>query len=645
MDKNSFIKGASYKKHLYFFTKHPRFSPIFTSIPIGPLYYRVILMKVINLLFLCFILSLTAKAATSITTPTVSGHWTLAGSPYKIYCNISVPYGSSLTIHPGVEVIFQGAYHFNVSGVLQASGTATQRINFTINDTTGFSTDTITRAGGWGGIAFTSYSVPGDSSSFEYCNISYVKTDTTVVTALYSDRSIAVRHCNIFNNRPVGNYFASGIVDLGSFVGGPLELSDCNIYNNKTNTTIISIANPDGTTSFNGNSIHDNSSPAYIFSCMYVNMTFDNNDIYRNSSREGTILFGGAHHATMTRNKIHDNRNIRAGAIHSNGGFLDIYSNIICNNRKDSTGLCGPAYGGGAMFLKGSDSVGSSYFNVQNNIIANNYSADRGGAIEVFKSRATIANNTIINNKASQGGAVFIFPGLTATNVIVKNNILRNNISTYLSGPLFRTDKVGVYFWGNTSDTLTYDNNWAEQAPDYDIYDGTTLGYTFIGDVTTNIVGTDPGLVAPTLTCTDTENAAIANFALQSTSPCVNMGDTLGITVPPFDYAGNYRISGSAIDIGAYEYGSGHLPLRTPPAVVENKMVVYPNPANNMLFVAIPAANGKIQLFDITGKMIAEQNVTTLQTTFNIHNFPRGIYIAIWTDGTGTKATQKVIVE
>lgn len=49
-------------------------------------------------------------------------------------------------------------------------------------------------------------------------------------------------------------------------------------------------------------------------------------------------------------------------------------------------------------------------------------------------------------------------------------------------------------------------------------------------------------------------NGLTANWQLQSTSPCINAGDTTGVSqyLPTLDLAGNPRING-IIDMGGYE--------------------------------------------------------------------------------------------
>ena len=63
------------------------------------------------------------KVQTDIPAGAVSGVWTAAASPFYINGEITIPNDSTLTIEPGVEVVFMGHYKFNVQGRLLALGT------------------------------------------------------------------------------------------------------------------------------------------------------------------------------------------------------------------------------------------------------------------------------------------------------------------------------------------------------------------------------------------------------------------------------------------------------------------------------------------------------------------------------------------
>jgi len=95
-----------------------------------------------------------------------SGTWTLAGSPYQVTGDITIPTGQTLQIEAGVQVLFQGYYRIYVDGKIEANGTDGQMILFSpVNQTTG-----------WGGIRLDG---TPDISVFHYCKFEYGKTSAT----------------------------------------------------------------------------------------------------------------------------------------------------------------------------------------------------------------------------------------------------------------------------------------------------------------------------------------------------------------------------------------------------------------------------------------------------------------------------------
>ena len=55
-------------------------------------------------------------------------NWTIQNSPYLITNNVRVNNGVTLTIDPGVEILFNGSFSLQILGELQAVGTNSSMI-------------------------------------------------------------------------------------------------------------------------------------------------------------------------------------------------------------------------------------------------------------------------------------------------------------------------------------------------------------------------------------------------------------------------------------------------------------------------------------------------------------------------------------
>ena len=73
--------------------------------------------------------SLSGTGVTNIS-GSVSGTWTTINSPYYLIGNTTVPDGDLLTIDPGVTVIFEDDFYFDIYGSLVAIGAETDSIIF-----------------------------------------------------------------------------------------------------------------------------------------------------------------------------------------------------------------------------------------------------------------------------------------------------------------------------------------------------------------------------------------------------------------------------------------------------------------------------------------------------------------------------------
>ncbi|MCK4338551.1 MAG: right-handed parallel beta-helix repeat-containing protein [Candidatus Cloacimonetes bacterium] len=148
-------------------------------------------------------------ADTHIPGGNVNGIWTFVNSPYIIDGEINIPIDTTLTIEPGVQVIFSGHYKFNIYGRLLSIGAANDTITFTVDDTTGFSNPDTT-SGGWHGLRFYDIDTnEQDSSKIVYCKLEYGKgtgigDDPGGAIYCINSSSILIKNCAIQNNRTCG---------------------------------------------------------------------------------------------------------------------------------------------------------------------------------------------------------------------------------------------------------------------------------------------------------------------------------------------------------------------------------------------------------------------------------------------------------
>jgi hypothetical protein len=141
-------------------------------------------------------------------------------------------------------------------------------------------------------------------------------------------------------------------------------------------------------------------------------------------------------------------------------------------------------------------------------------------------------------------------------------------------------------------------------------------------------------------------NAGLNDFHLQSSSPCINTGDTTGVSgIPSTDLDSNNRFYG-IIDMGCYEFQG--IPTGINSITSEYPMQVYPNPAGD--FIIFENNSNKTQdinitLYSLNGSMVHSQKIIPGQSTTKIpvSNLSNGIYLLHWTDGQNNN-TKKIIV-
>ncbi|HXU26410.1 MAG TPA: T9SS type A sorting domain-containing protein [Bacteroidia bacterium] len=560
------------------------------------------------------------NAQTTISGGYVYGTWSLAGSPYLIQSTVEIPNDSTLTIQPGVTVNFQGHYKIIVLGKLLAIGTQTDSIFFTAANTTT----------GWYGIRFDGTTANNDSSKFYYCNLQWGKAGGSVNDAfggafMFNGFSKAIiSNCLLKNNANYVIYCNNGSPTISNnkilnSQNGAIDFQGSNPY---IANNIISYNNGDAISGSSGGPI----------------INIYNNIISHNA---GCGIHVG--HANISYNTIsYNNASYWAGAIYATGNDSTIIShNIIsyniCPNAGYGSGIC--CYICGATIrdnvISNNSSpqgpainiVGGIYWSpvISNNVIVNNTASASGGAISIIGT-PTITNNTIANNSALNGGALSFS---SASNPSIYNCILYGNTATASGSQVYISDEQSdpnFYYCDIQGGSSAFNMNG-------NFYSGTYQ----------NNIDVNPLFVSPSAGNGINFNGLVANWALQSASICINAGNPSG-TYPSTDLAGNPRVFGSSIDMGAYEFqglGDGINQF----ADVNNAVNIYPNPAqNNFTIQTTLNIKQTVEVFDVNGNLILMQTINGT-TNIDVTNLNAGVYNINMANNYGVTNKRLVIVK
>lgn len=585
---------------------------------------------------LALLIPLSGQSATNVS-GNVFGTWTAAGSPYLVMNVIQVAGGQTLTIEPGVEVIFQGFYRFIINGQLKVKGNAAQPVVFKINDTTGWHNDAI-NSGGWRGIQFNDFQGPGlDSSIIQHAIIQDVKHGMTAnangINTLYvSNRALRISNTEFWHNQSSYNTSDGQIIQFYCGNNQEVIMDSCRVHHNKVRVSVIRLNTGKGI--FRNNEWDNNQGGATFFGLL-CEALLENNNIHHNTHiyDMSAIRIDGKKNI-VRNNKIHHNTSDRLGAIMCTMGKTTIEQNLICNNQT-LQGNCGPTDGGGGIHISHNNNAiwDSTHYIVRNNVIANNHCAFNGGGVYVYNCKADILNNHFVNNTAQYAGSGFYNIG-TQSRLNIKNNLFYKNGNP--NGPSVNQ----AYLL--SCDSLWFDYNWG-QYPLYNQLLLTNLAPTYIGDTSHRVVAANPFLVNPTQQTGLNDDATLRDFNLTAQSiSCFNQGLYNAGPVGNTDFLGNNRLQGSNIDLGAFEY---------PVSIADNiynqalqQVLIYPNPAHNQLIIDAPTSESiELQLLSLQGQCLLKTQFNH-QVTLDLQKIPAGNYLLQLSTSNRTYRYQTITV-
>jgi len=196
----------------------------------------------------------------------------------------------------------------------------------------------------------------------------------------------------------------------------------------------------------------------------------------------------------------------------SGSGSGSLLSGFVLTNG-DATNY----YGGGVH-------LDNAILTIENCVIIGNKAAPYGGGLRCTNSASLVlANSTIVGNEAQFGGGLYS-GGYTST--IIVNSILWDN-----SAPEGHEIYVGL-----GSVDVSYSDVNGGQLEVVDDNGNLTWG--------TGNIDANPQFI----------HAVSRDIHIQHDSPCRDAGNNSAVHVPEFDFEGDPRVAGGAVDMGADEY-------------------------------------------------------------------------------------------
>ncbi len=136
-------------------------------------------------------------------------------------------------------------------------------------------------------------------------------------------------------------------------------------------------------------------------------------------------------------------------------------------------------------------------------------------------------------------------------------------------------------------------------------------------------------------------------FNLQEESPAIDAGDVNEYTfIPEFDFKNDNSVSGSAIDIGPFEYVQSDDVTGIIDTENNAWISIYPNPANSYVVLNSSATLEQVTISSLQGKKIKEyDNISRYRLTIQLDGLHAGVYIVKAISSNGLLQMVKLIVE
>jgi predicted outer membrane repeat protein len=339
------------------------------------------------------------QAQTNIPSGDVYGDWKIEGSPYLIQGDIHIPSDERLTIRPGVMVVFQGSFSFEIEGKIEAAGTVNDSIYFTLEDAEGFIQGSTT---GWNGLSFSGYNYTfSENSVLKYCNIEYSEFNgLTCMSYPY----LLIQNSDLRYNRNAG---------LALFEFSDIEVEEVYIHDNNTGG-IVSVYSAPFFSNFIIKENRGSGITLYGISSSGSFATFIDGKIINNATtfNGGGVYLGSDSYISVENVEIINNSAVNGGGIYCGMAFGQFSNVTVLHNEAEN---------GGGLYCDNGANLTFGYC-----LIARNSAANSGGGAIIMDGSLNLENCTLSGNSAETGGGLYYSLSYPVQNHI-NNSIIWDN--------------------------------------------------------------------------------------------------------------------------------------------------------------------------------------------------------------------------
>lgn len=289
------------------------------------------------------------------------------------------------------------------------------------------------------------------------------------------------------------------------------------------------------------------------------------------------------------------------------------------------------------------------------------------GVIRSEASNLTLSNVVATGNiSGNQTGFLRVSTlNQTTTHINIVNSTIVSNYNSHdwiastgaivVAGNTAVTRVVNSIIWGNKMGENFQNIRLADGAPGFSIqnsivqdsFDGEGIWNADYGENLGGNLAEMPEFLE--FIEAETEPFSDGDFSLTEGSLGVDAGnietylELIGDLDSALDIAGNFRLNGEGIDIGAYEFGAGS-PTFAMGNIARNDLSVYPNPTSGAVWVTDLDGPATFEVYNISGQMVHSGRIVSNQQKISLKSVVSGSYILKLTTQKGSSFS-KIIKE